>query len=284
VSNLFYFENASSAVAPINTNPNPTGMVASGTTGTFLADPAQGLVAGTVFSRAKTLSACMQIEYVAALSLASGQIAVIKNYPLKGFYRNITANTIAAPTVDELFAFASIRERLPLDGQEVIWRPSDVTSVYRTGGAERGAAVITTDAAFSNGVVGTSTSSFSAADPDNQYGIVIAWRGVPDILQCVSLNLVKTVALELVPNAPFVEPTFAGSKELEEGPLPVEHSTSWLDTHIPNWQSHAMKMAGKGANLGLDLISKVYAPTGRLAPIRASNLRGNDDWLAIDNW
>jgi len=180
-SNILYYESTGTNSVPVNSTANPLGCIGVSTTGVAVLDPASNVIGGAgAFGRGKTHAACLQLDYVGRLSDVSGQVAIIKNFPLKGMFSNDTSPVLIAPTIDQLFAYASERERLQITGHEVIWRPTDGSSVYRTAGSERpGTGGVSPDTAWTNGVAGTSQSTLSATDSDEMYGICIAWRGVP---------------------------------------------------------------------------------------------------------
>lgn len=266
-SNLFYFDNASTSVQPLNTTANPTGMVALATTGLFRADPASAILGSSAaFSRAKTMSACLQVEYLGALQSISGQVAIIPNLPFRAFYGTSATTVINPPTVDTLFAYASVRQRLQVTGHEVIWRPSDDSSVFRTAGNEGSAAtaVMRADAVLRNGNPASTSTTIASTEPDEIYGICIAWRGVPAVASCLSINAVKVVDLELAPSGFAVEPTFAGLGNPAASSInPVNTVTSWLDRYVPNWQFRAVNASINAAGQ----LAMNYAPAWAVSTI-----------------
>lgn len=261
---FYRFENASASVAPTNSAATPMGQTAVNTTGLFEVDPCNAnLVAGSTFSRARTLSACLQLEYLGALSSASGQIAAISNISLNAFNRNSsgTTSTINAPTVDDLFSYAYKRQRLQMVGHEVVWRPTDMSSVFRgSGRAVTGTASGTPviDAPMRTGLVGISPSTIVAVDPANVLGVAIAWRGVPALANSISVNAVKVVDLELNTIGTVIEPSYADNSSYPPSMFSTSINvvTSFLDKAYPGWQSRAINSAvGVAGDLAMS-----YAP------------------------
>jgi hypothetical protein len=252
-ANLYQWEHSSSSQVPTNTGANPMGVIAINTTGLSRADPASAILgASSAFTRARTLSACLQVEYIGALQSIAGQVAVIKNLPLRAFY-GITASTTTflPPTVDALFAYAATRERIQATGHEVIWRPSNESAVMRSNGNELhdtqvAAAVLTlrSDAPYANGITGSIPSAVVAVDPDEIYGIAIAWKGVANTTSSLAINAIKVVDLELAPSGGAIEPEYTA--ETQSVPY-FTQATRWLDTKFPGWQEKAMNTGAKVA-------------------------------------
>jgi len=166
---------------------------------------------------------------------------------------------------------------MQLTGHEVIWRPNDLTSVLRDNGNSHGYTETAADVAWTNGSPTVNASLSSAVNP-NVYGIAIAWKGIPATAQCLQINLVKAINLELAPSGNAIESTFAGSASLEEGSEPIDHITSWLDKATPHWQSRAINTAVNVAGS----LAKAY--TQNIGISRAmSGLRGRQP-LRIQNW
>lgn len=261
--NAFMYENTTPVATPTNTTANPLGMVAINTTGIATADPAANLVQSASFSRGQTMAACLQIDYLGALSAVAGQVAIIKNFPLKAFAQNDNDIILNPPSVDSLFAYASTRERIQVTGHEAIYRPSDTATVMRSAGNERGYSATVPDSVWQTGTAGSTASILSCGIPNDVYGICIAWKGIPTTSSVFQLNMVKVLSLELAPSGNAIEPTFNGSPLVEEGPSPIDHVTSILDKVDPHWQTKAvngaMNIAGKLAsafteNIGISKI------------------------------
>jgi len=237
-SNAFLYTNASSSATPTNTAANPLGMVAVGTTGLSEQDPGNATVDSAIFSRAQTISACLQLDYLGALSSISGQVAIIKNLPLKAFITSDTSTVVAAPSVDTLFAFASTRERIQISGHEVIWRPSETSSILRSSGGERGYTSGAPDAVWSNGAIG-STQSVLCNLEDSVYGVAIAWKGIPNTASNFQVNMVKVMNLELGPSGNTIENDFCPAPNAGEPNL-ISKAVAWLDNNVDHWQTKAV--------------------------------------------
>lgn len=273
-ANYYVFTNSLTSTAPLNTTTNPLGAIAENTTGLFYSDPASSTVAtSSAFSRARSLAACLQVEYLGALSSASGQVAVISNFSFNAFNRGaVSTNTITAPTVDQLFSYAHERKRLQMTGHEVIWRPSDSQSVYRGSGSFAGTATdLRADAIMRRGTATSTTTASCSTEPADIYGICIAWRGVPATALCMSINAVKVIDLELGPSGNNIEPSYLSAEVPATGVLgsTISSITNYLDSNIPNWQSRAVNATiGVAGDLAM-----AYAPA--LLPGTASRgIRG----------
>jgi hypothetical protein len=240
--NCFVFGNASSSLAPDN-----TGITAVlRTTGAFVEDPANSLLTSTSpFSRAQTVSACLQLDYTGSLSNLKGQVAVVQNYSLAEFIRNsgaTSATTPAFPSVDQVFSYASKRERMPLEGTEVIWRPSTASSIMRTNGSFGDGASLT----FAGATIPDACLYRQAAnpcypvatDPNSVKGICIAWKGAFSATSGVNLsfNLIKVVSVELAARSSMIE-SIPHGVALAKTAFTPEDATNWLDANMTGWQS-----------------------------------------------
>jgi len=263
--NLAMWENASATNTPTNSTAAPFGS-AHATAAVAIADPANAVVQSAAFARGKTHSACIQLDYVGQLSAVAGQVAIIKNLPLRSFFSNTTTTTLAPPTVDGLFSYASERQRFQMTGHEVIWRPTDSSSIFRTAGADRPGGALSPDTCWTNGVTGSAVSTSSATDADEMYGIAIAWKGLTATAGNISVNFVKVLSLELAPSGSSIESPVSNSSSFG---TPMATVTSWLDKHAPGWQSKAANMAAGVAGE----IANVYAP--KTMTVLSNGLRGN---------
>lgn len=203
---MFKWSNPDSSVGPNNSTTLPFGFSAETTTGVAIADPVNAsLAASSPFSRATTLSACLQIEWLGKLSDIQGQVAIVQNYPLSAFASNIGALGTAPtpPSVDQIFNYAATRERFSAAGHEVIWRPTNEQVVPRTAGDELyGTATkgqYKADTCFWVGETTTGTATWlSCPNPNEVYGIAIAYKGMAAGSNVqIQVNAIKTVALEL---------------------------------------------------------------------------------------
>ncbi|APG77213.1 hypothetical protein [Hubei narna-like virus 11] len=250
---------------PTNTNALPMGTEAYDTTGLFVQDPANNLLSGaaSVFSRGTTVSACLQLENLVSLSTMQGQVAVVKNYNLAAFDLNSGTNLeLKAPTVNEVFAYAEERRRIDPAGHEVVWRPTDASSVARGIGNEalgkNFAGSPYTDVCFQAGQTGINSTNLAATAPEHQYGICIAWRGMAAFTTNVGLNN-EPITLNLIKIVDFELAARNGQIESKPKPPPApgvskDVGVSFLDRVFPHWQSTTVKLAHAGAVTAASMI------------------------------
>jgi hypothetical protein len=256
--NLYLFTSTTPGTAPVNATATPAGQCNNSTgmdvliSGNFLEDPAQPQLSGTSpFVRATCLSACLQLDYIGALSAISGQVACVQNYSLASFIQNTNASggaIPAFPSVDQVFAHAAERSRLHPEGAEVIWRPTEDSSIPRTAGARDQSfqqTDLVLDAPFWVGAVGADYTRVCATNPNEVYGMCLAWKGVP--AGSLSINAVKVVDFELAARNGQIE-------EIRTSVPPSEPSTTIdsvinvLDDVAPGWQSNLRDMASEAAH------------------------------------
>jgi len=264
-ANLFYYHSTSSSTPPTNTVVDPaglgTGVAADGasTTGTFLRDPANNQLLGatTPFDRATTLSACLQADYIGVLSALSGQVCTVSNFSLASFITNsgVPGAIPAFPSVDTIFSYAAKRERLHPAGAEVIWRPTDQSSIPRTGGQMNQGNFVSdspiVDAPFWTGSKGVHTTRVVATNPNEVFGVCVAWKGVP--VSGLSFNMVKVVNLELAARSAQIEEIRTGTSSALPS-ISIDAVVNAIDSASPGWQSslsagaHSMASSiGRGA-------------------------------------
>lgn len=236
-SNLVWFDNAASSYAPLNSIASPFGMdSASATSGKFLQDPAfDPLSSNTAYARARTLSACLQLEYLGSTSSTQGQVAVIRNASFANLSRGAPGQPWLPPSVDDIFNYSALIERTQLSGHEVIWRPSEASSVLRTTaltGSNNAMVAAKADTAFWSGLAATANTVVSCADPADAAAIVIAWRGWPTGANIASINCVKVVELELAARNNTVEGMPLSSKSTAH----IDECVASLDKVNPSWQ------------------------------------------------
>lgn len=264
-NSIFYYATSNTTTQPINTAALPLGLAAAITTGLFVTDPAYNVLGITSpFSRAKTLSSCLQLEYLGALSALSGQVAVISNLSFSMFNANVGTGGLQAPSVDTLFGYAAERERFQLDGHEGVWRPNDKQCVMRTNSTENAGSAsvgVEADACFWSGSTAVTATTSACVDPGDVYGVAIAWRGIPATANTITFNVVKCLELELAMR----------SGQIESIPRPitnkrtVDEVTSYLDSIMPNWQRH-----------GISAMSEITKQLARAwAPRFGANLRAS---------
>lgn len=208
--NCFVYSAALTSDVPTNTVAAPLG--AGGTGGTWVQDPSWTSTNGAIFSRSRTISACLQLEYLGALSAIKGQICMIGNMPLSVLNTataGSTVGTLTFPSVDQVFAYAAVRERLDLAGHEVKYRPTDLDCKLRDDSLPYIGAVhahgTVPDALFWGGSPTVQATVLATPNPDIVNGIVIAWRGATGVASDLSINLVKVSEFELAFGASQVE-------------------------------------------------------------------------------
>lgn len=273
--NLLMWQNADPAVSPVNTPTNPLGSVSVNTTGLFLRDPiTPSLYNYSPFSRAKSLAACLQLDYNGKLSDASGQIAVVQCASIEALNKvTDLANPFMAPTVDDIFAYAAVRERIQLNGHEVKWRPSDSSSILRgpaleSEGTSPSVFMTVGDTVFySGGTGGTVPTQVSCSDPNNAQCVILAWRGIPAVAGCLTLNMVKVVELEIGARGFAIESTVPTTRAPE---VPVDKLVQALDTTQPGWQIGSILKSSLNAAIRAKEIYNIYAP-----PELISNVGGS---------
>jgi len=257
---MYVFSSGLSTTTPTNTSAAPAGTALIDTTGLFLRDPANvQLDPATPFSRGTTVSACLQMDVLAQLSTISGQVAVVSNFSLSNFIRNTGTPYATAPpqfpSVDEIFAFAATRQRIHPEGAEVIWRPNAQQSVPRTSGelssgVTLASSSVVPDAAFWAGTAAVHATTVCAANPNEVYGICLAWKGYSSTAALLSFNAVKVVNLELSPRSNQIEPVVHAVPR--SVPFTnVESITNKLDEMSPGWQNSLiskMKDMGVGGS------------------------------------
>lgn len=259
--NLFAYESVVPSVAPTNSTPSPMG-IGLAATGVFVADPSSGFIGGTSsFARQKTLSACMQFDFLGALSSIAGQVAIVKNVSLATFDTGtgLTGHNYTPMSVDQIFAYASERTRTQIGGHEAVWRPSVNEVTFRTNGMESYTGTVTpasdvANVCFWSGQATTCATAERSTTPNEALGIIIAWKGLP-ATSPIQVTCVKTFALELAARSGAIEsiPRQLSSSD-ENGRLSA--ALKWIDTMYPDWQS---KIMNAGINK-VGALAAAYAP------------------------
>jgi hypothetical protein len=237
--NWFYFVNAATGNRPLNTATNPLGLVAAASTGRWLVDPAyDNLKQGSIFSSARTIAACMTMDYIGPLNEAKGQFAVIQNLDVAALVDS--KRQLEFPTVDEVFDYAITRGRLPLEGHQVVWRPSDQDAKPRQApdaSTNFSSESTIPDALFSSGEQNLYSSRLNEPDPGEARGICIAWRGVPE--NSLVFNTVKVAEYTLAMKANAVETPVVATKP----GFSINRTVAALDEMMPGWQQSALRGA-----------------------------------------
>jgi len=247
--------------------------------GDFIKDPASSFVTATSsFSRARSMSACIQLDFLGKISDAAGQVCIVKNISLAAFnYNSGTTGAAYRPmTVDEIFLYAAERGRFQIGGHEAVWRPGAKDIVFRDAGNQSSTSAVhvgdTADTCWTLGSAAVSDTVERVPNPNEINGFIIAWKGLNNAAASNS-NLVftKTFELELAPRSLAIEgiPRQVDSESSESRLAKV---LQWLDSMMPNWQSRVMTA---GTNAVGDL-ARAYAPdiVRRATPAIQTLLRG----------
>ncbi len=250
--NVFYYEctPANQTVRPVNTIADPMGH-ALATSGTFYPDPACDLVGSTSpFSRARTIAACLQLESVGQISAMQGMVATVCNISLATF-NTLSGGTAfyQPPSVSEMLAYAAKRERLSMDGHEVIWGPNEYDASFRTNGDEDKGTVYSAtstdpNSAFWKGNVTATPTMVPVPNPGACMGVLFAWSSVMTGGGHIVLNATKVVELELAPRGRAVEQNIAPAAS---GGTLISSIVEQLDSEVPGWRAHAIRAATSAA-------------------------------------
>lgn len=243
---------ANLAVRPLNTVAVPMG-INPATSGTFWVDPMSGVLSGTSpFSRAKAIAACMQLDSIGSISSLQGAVCTVVNISLSTFNMNSgAAGTYQPPSVQEMLSYAAKRERINLDGHEVVWGPNEGDSIFRTNGTEDSGTAVSAvgslpNVAFWQGNAGVSATECPNPNPDKAMGVLIAWSGLTSGTAHVQLNFTKVAELELAPRGFAVEQNIAPKPSAKQGPM-LSGLLADLDEMEPGWRAHAVRHAKSAA-------------------------------------
>lgn len=261
--NLFVWESTTASAAPTNTVASPLGSGLSSVTGVFYADPAYAVIAGTSpFSRAKTTSACIQLQTTQAISNIRGAICMVARMSLAAFDQNsgVAASVFQPPSVEQLLTYGMKRERLQIDGHEVIWAPSERDSTLKTDAASQQGSQIAghnePDAAMWMGLIGTKETVVATPDPTNVMGIVMVWSGTAAENSFLQFSCVKTIEAELAPRSNAVEPPPVAKASSSPGVYDTVASVvDKMDEVAPGWRTRAVNMA---ATAGAKIASMAF--------------------------
>nr|UHS72283.1 MAG: hypothetical protein 2 [Tombusviridae sp.] len=121
--NVFIFQSNSPSNAPTNTTAANSafgaGLTTSTVTASTIADPAYGFVNGATCRDARTVSACIRMDYLGAISSVSGQVAMVENLPMTDLLQSL-------PSVNNLFDYSTKSQRVSLDTSEIIYRSTQL--------------------------------------------------------------------------------------------------------------------------------------------------------------
>lgn len=283
--NLFAFEcsTADLGVRPLNNSLSPLGSpytAAERPSGRFHPDPANAAIASTSpFSRARTIAACMQLETVGNMSNVRGLICSVVNISLQTFNAlSGSTQNYTPPSVGEMLSYAAKRERLNIDGHEVVWGPNEYDASFRTNGDEERDTTflpnnVDSNIAFQQGNPSVSPTLCPSPNPGACMGILIAWTSLYGEYGTISINCTKVVELELAPRGLAVEQNIAPAAS---GGTLISEIVTQLDTNAPGWRAHAVRAATSAASR---LTGAVLAGTGYVGQIGRQALRIMDGEL-----
>jgi hypothetical protein len=201
------------------------------------------------------------MDYQGTLSDAKGQFCVVRNLDVSALMNS--RRLLEFPTVDQMFDYASVRGRLPIDGQEVIWRPSDEDAKPRLVADPTDTVLV--DALFKSGSIGTVASVINDPDPSGARGIVIAWRGVPE--NSLVFNAVKVAEYTLSLRSKAVEMPVS----MPTPGFSIDSAIWGLDKLFPGWQNSALRGAQAAAK---EAAARYILPSAMTYMARAgSNMR-----------
>lgn len=238
--NLFAYSSTDASVRPLNNvGASPfggednwaTNLSAKTTQG--IPDPAARFISGnTIAQDARTLSACMSLVYTGRMMEASGEIAFIENFPLSACMANDPyIATSTAPSVDEMFNYSTKELRFGTDKHEVVFRPSDTSSVFKPPGA--GPIII-------EGTGGSVASRMTEqAQAEQPQAIGFAWRGLaPETDQTTPFSFAFTKNIEWRPKV------FSGLTHTPPVQINKTQQASTavhaLDTKTPSWSTRVV--------------------------------------------
>lgn len=277
--NLYLHEvtNGELSTPPLNDTSVCMGGGIENYAGVFLQDPAySSLNVGATFSRARTIAACMQLETLQELSTIKGQVVTVVQMSLQTFFGAGSAGR--PPSVSQLLAYGAKRERLNIDGHEVVWAPGERDSILRGTGQDLAgnSAALTQNAAFWMGANDSDATIVSTPDPSTAMCVILVWNGVttPGVLQ---LNCVKVCEMELAPRANTIEPPIV--------PRPIRSKATLatvvdaLDRSMPSWRAHAARYASAGLSR---LTGYVLGGAPYMASVGRQALRGQTNLALMD--
>lgn len=243
--NCLLFQAPNTTTAPVNTVASPLGSGGAGAafqdSGYWITDPSWSQIVSGSFSRSRCTSACLQLEFLGALSTAAGQVCMVSNFAYDALIAtspSSTAGAVVLPTVDAIFSYAATRERLDLNGHEVIFRPSDMDCKLRGDSSSLIGSSRThntsPDALFWGGNPASHASVAGAPDPRDAVAICIAWRSMPAVADSLTANLVKVSEYETAPVLNLVEQPH-NPKQAMPG-MSISSVVDKLTGLLPKWQ------------------------------------------------
>jgi len=176
------------------------------------------------------------MDYIGTLQSAKGQFAVVQNLDVNALVNS--KRDLDFPSVDEIFDYALTRGRTPLEGHQVIWRPSDEDAKPRSASYQAGSSTKTiADALFISGSSGSETTKLNEVDPGQARGVLIAWRGLPE--NSLVFNAVKVAEYTLAMKSKNVEVPVVATPPGKS----IDSAVAMLDSYVPGWQQSALRGA-----------------------------------------
>jgi hypothetical protein len=164
--NMTLWQSKNPATAPLNTLANSYGTGGLDLSALFLSDPSSALVQSDLVADARAVGACLQVRYTGTADNASGELCYFNGLSAQDL---LTGGAGAGSlSVNDLFAFATKTTTFSPGSHEVLFRPTDTSSRFRSelDGLYQ----------FDPGVAVTALSPNAANEAPTVMGI--AWRGI----------------------------------------------------------------------------------------------------------
>lgn len=225
------------------------------TTARVIKDPAYSWVNGTACVQARTLSACMNIQYVGALNVNQGLMGKVINIMPKQLIEGGSAGNATPMTVDDMLTFANVVDRWQAQKYELLHSPSEMGSQYR----ETDNPPVSNDISGNLCVLGNatpaSTPTYLTLDGSKDNGIGFVWTSLPTTAN--DIQLVMTKIVEWTPT------TITGISNAQGVARPVQRLdtlTQKLNNAKPGWQ---VKSSQPTTLQQVAQIAQTGAPNGR---------------------
>jgi hypothetical protein len=199
--------------------------------GFSLDDPAVALLSGGLAKDARTLSACMRVQYIGAMQSSAGQIALIENLPVEELSTDIT--------VDELFRLSTKVDRMGVGMHEVKFRPSQISERFRH--LPNSAAATNTERIIETGIAATALTRFQSNNQGYRcFGF--AWRGT-DSATALAIEFIKNIEWRPASDAglPLTRPVaMYASPPIYEAERALDHSSNgnWSIDNVVSGAGH----------------------------------------------
>jgi len=180
----------------------------------------------------------MKVEYTGQMSSTAGFTACVANMPFRAVYGGTGTNNML--TVTDIFNFAADRHRLDLDARELVWRPTDGDSLYRSPGNAAGEGS-NEDFLLSTGTPASTQTTSVTPFPGNVHGMCFAYTGAA-ANGTISITITKVVECRLAPHSGIIETIPRVVARPKQGQM-IQSIVEMLDKRFPNWQNHLVAMA-----------------------------------------